>query len=152
MSALSLPLDVASAHDYRVGSIQIGHPWALATPTGAPVGGGYMKITNEGTQPDRLIGLASPAASRVTMHETVKGGDVVRMRALEKGLEIQPGKTVELKPGGIHVMFEGLRGPLIEANRVKGTLVFEKAGTIEVEYAIQPMGTKPAPDDRHHGH
>jgi copper(I)-binding protein len=151
---LALPLGFADANDYRVGSLVIDHPWAIATPTGAKVGGGYMKITNNGTEPDRLIGLASPAASRLLIHETTKQGDVVKMRVLEKGLEIKPGETIELSPGGTHVMFEGLRAPLIEANRVKGTLVFEKAGMIEIDYAIVPMGTKPAAGDpaAHHNH
>jgi copper(I)-binding protein len=135
----------ASAHDYRIGSLVIDHPWAIATPKGAKVGAGYMKITNNGTKPDRLIALTSPAARKVVIHGSVKEGDVVKMRALDKGLEIKPGETVELAPEGTHVMFEGLRAPLIEASRVKGRLVFEKAGSIDVDYAIEPMGTKAAP-------
>jgi copper(I)-binding protein len=73
------------------------------------------------------------------------------MRVLDKGLEIKPGETVELTPAGMHIMFEGLRAPLIEAGRVQGTLVFEKAGSIDVDYAIEPMGTKvgPAPAAAH---
>ena len=135
----------ASAHDYRIGSIHIDHPWAIATPNGAKVGAGYLKITNEGTQPDRLVALTSPAARKVTLHGSVKEGDVIKMRTLEKGIEIKPGETVELKPEGTHIMFEGLRAPLLEAGRVQGTLVFEKAGSIDVDYAIEPMGTKAAP-------
>ena len=130
------------AHDYRVGSIHIDHPWAIATPNGATVGAGYMKITNEGKEPDRLIALTSPASPKVTLHDSVKEGDVVKMRALDKGLEIKPGETVELKPEGMHVMFEGLKAPLLEAGRVQGTLVFEKAGSVDVDYSIVPMGTK----------
>ena len=70
---------------------------------------------------------------------------MVKMRVLEKGIEIKPGETVELKPDGMHVMFEGLHAPLLEAGRVQGTLVFEKAGSIDVDYAIEPMGTRAAP-------
>ena len=140
----SLP-GAAGAHDYRIGSLHIDHPWAIATPNGAKVGAGYLKITNEGTEPDRLVALTSPAARKVTLHGSVKEGDVVKMRTLDKGIEIKPGETVELKPEGAHVMFEGLRAPLLEAGRVQGTLVFEKAGSIDVDYAIEPMGTKAAP-------
>jgi copper(I)-binding protein len=148
--ALALPIS-AFAHDYRIGSLHIDHPWAIATPNGAKVGAGYLTITNEGTQPDRLIALTSPVARKVTLHGSVKEGDVVKMRTLEKGIEIKPGETVEMKPEGAHVMFEGLRAPLLEAGRVEGTLVFEKAGTIVVDYAIEPMGTKapPAPAAAH---
>ena len=81
----------------------------------------------------------------MTLHDSVKEGDVVKMRKLEKGIEIKPGETVELKPEGAHVMFEGLRAPLVEAGRVEGILVFEKAGSIVVDYAIEPMGTKAPP-------
>jgi copper(I)-binding protein len=139
---LGLSAGIAVAHDYSIGAIHIDHPWAIATPNGAKAGAGYMKITNEGTQPDRLIALTSPAAGKVTLHESVREGDVVKMRTLDKGLEIKPGETVELKPEGSHVMFEGLKAPLLEAGRVQGTLVFEKAGSINVDYAIEPMGTR----------
>jgi periplasmic copper chaperone A len=143
LAICSLPCS-ASAHDYRIDSLHIDHPWAIATPNGAKVGAGYLKITNAGTQPDRLIALTSPAARKVTLHGSVKEGDVVKMRTLDKGIEIKPGETVELKPEGAHIMFEGLRAPLLEAGRVTVTLVFEKAGSIDVDYAIEPMGTKAA--------
>lgn len=141
IAALALPIS-AAARDYRAGSIRIDHPWAIATPNGAKVGAGYMKLTNEGKEPDRLIELKSPVAGKVTLHESVKEGDVVKMRALTKGLEIKPGETLEMKPEGMHVMFEGLRAPLLEAGRVQGTLVFEKGGSVDVDYSIVPMGTK----------
>jgi periplasmic copper chaperone A len=143
----------ASAHDYRVGGIRIDHPWSIATPNGAKVGAGYMKITNEGTQPDRLIAITSPVAGKVAVHASVREGDVVKMRALDQGLEIKPGETVELKPEGAHVMFEGLRAPLLEAGRVQATLVFEKAGSIDVDFATEPLGTKaPAAPAQTHIH
>ena len=147
-AALAVALAVAqpsSAHDYHVGSLHIDHPWAMATPNGAKVGAGYMKITNEGKQPDRLISLSSPAAKKVTLHATIQEGNVMKMRALDNGLEIKPGETVELKPEGIHLMFEDLKGPLKAAARVQGTLVFEKAGKIDVDYTVEPMGTKAPP-------
>lgn len=151
-AVLALPIGAASAHDYRVGAIHIDHPWAIATPGGAKVGAGYMKITNEGTQPDRLIALTSPAARRVVVHAMTMEDGVSKMRLLDKGLEIKPGETVELAPEGTHVMFEGLRAPLLEASRVKGTLVFEKAGKIDVDYTVQPMGTKAKGQQVDHNH
>lgn len=133
-----------SAHDYRLGPLHIVHPWARATPKGASVGGGYMKITNNGAASDRLIGGSSPVAARFEIHEmSVDDKGVMRMRMLKDGLEIKPGQTVEFKPGSLHVMLVDLKQPLQEKDRVKGTLVFEKAGTIDVEYAVVAVGTSP---------
>ena len=111
--ALCMVLGVAfpapgHTHDYRIGSLRIDRPWATATPKGAKVGVGYMKIINDGSQADRLIAITSPVSRKVTIHASVKEGDVVKMRPLDKGLEIKPGETVEMKPNGTHVMFEGL--------------------------------------------
>lgn len=149
--AFALMPDDAGAHDYRLGSLKIDHPWAIATPKGAKVGAGYMKITNEGTQPDRLIALTSPVARRVVVHAMTMENGVARMRLLDNGLEIKPGETVELTTQGMHVMFEDLREPLVAKARIRGTLVFEKAGRIDVEYAVAPIGTK-VPVDDHSGH
>ena len=139
------------AHDYRIGSLRIEHPWATATPHGAKVGAGYITIVNDGSQADRLIAVTSPAARKVTIHSSVKEGDVVKMRALDKGLEIKPGETVELRPEGTHVMFEGLLAPLVAGTPAQATLTFEKAGSIVVEYAVEPLGTK-APKPAAHKH
>jgi copper(I)-binding protein len=132
----------AGAADFRIGSLRIEQPWSVATPQGAKVGVGYMKITNEGSQADRLISISSPAARKAAIHDMVHEGDVMRMRQIENGLEIKPGETVELAPQGKHVMFEDLAAPLAEGNRVKSTLVFEKAGVIDVEYEVGPLGAK----------
>src|SRR5262245_25134586 len=91
LAALAAP---ASAHDYKLGSLHIVHPWARATPKGATVGGGYMKITNNGSAPDRLISGSTPVAERFEVHEMSMDNGVMRMRMLKDGLEIKPGETV----------------------------------------------------------
>jgi copper(I)-binding protein len=141
----------ALAHEYNVGSLNIGHPWARATPKGAAVAGGYLKITNKGKEADRLTGASAAFAGRVEIHEMSEEGGVMKMRHLPKGIEIKPGETVELKPGSIHVMFMNLTSPLVKDQkpRPKGTLVFEKAGTIEIEYAVEAVGG--APGEHDHG-
>ena len=97
-----------------------------------------------------MIAITSPASRKVTIHTSIKEGDVVKMRPIDKGLEIKPGETVEMKPNGAHVMFENLQAPLVEAARVQSTLVFEKAGSIDVDFTIEPMGTKtPSPPPAH---
>lgn len=134
----------ARAHDYTVGSLKIGHPWTRATPKGASVGGGYMKITNTGTAPDRLIGGAADVAGRFEVHEMKMENGVMKMRQLGNGLDIAPGQTVELKPGGYHVMFVGLKQPFEQGKSIAATLVFEKAGKVEVSFKIEGIGGQPS--------
>ena len=130
----------ALAHDYKIGSLQIGHPWARATPKGAPVGGGYLTITNNGTEPDRLVGGTAPFAKDVELHKMSMDAGVMKMRPVAGGLEIKPGETVTLKPGGLHLMFVGLDKPLKEGERVPATLDFTKAGKVKVDFVVEGMG------------
>ena len=127
---------------YKLGSLIIETPWIRATPAGARVAGGYVKITNNGLTSDRLIGGSLPVAAEVQVHEMSMHNGVMSMRMLKDGLEIDPGKSVELKPGGYHLMFTGLREGLKEKQSVKGTLLFEKAGQVEVEYTVAPIGAQ----------
>ncbi len=146
----------AAAHDYSVGSISIAHPWSRATPKGASVAGGYLTITNKGTTPDRLVGGSVEAAKRFEIHEMSVEGGVMKMRELPNGLEIAPGATVELKPGGYHVMMMNLSKQLMQGDKVKGTLTFEKAGKVDVEFAVEAVGGPPqghgAPSGAKGGH
>jgi len=125
---------------YKAGSLTIEAPWARATPGGAKVAGAYMKITNSGTESDRLVGGSVPFAGRFEVHEMAMEGGIMKMRHLGKGLEIKPGETVELKPGGYHLMFMELKSGLKDGQTVKGTLIFEKAGKVDVEYKVGPIG------------
>src|SRR5260370_22898581 len=138
-AVLALP---ALALDYKLGAIEIGQPWARATPSTAEAGGGFLAITNTGTTPDRLIAVKSPAADKVEIHEMKMDGNIMRMRELEKGIEIPPGATVKLKPGGFHIMFMRLNAPFAKDAKVPATLVFEKAGSIDVELLVQAMGAQ----------
>lgn len=133
----------------KAGSLTLEQPWSRATPGGGKVGGGYLRITNTGTVSDRLTGGSLPVASKVEVHEMRLEGDVMRMKAVEGGLEIKPGATVELKPGGLHLMFMDLKEPLKEGQTVKGTLTFEKAGSIAVEYTVRGMGGAAPAEHKH---
>jgi hypothetical protein len=136
---------------YKVGDLVITAPWARATPKGAPVGGGYLTITNNGSEPDRLVGGSFAAAGgRTEVHEMKMEGGVMRMRPVTAGLEIKPGQTAELKPGGYHLMFMGLKQQLKAGETVKGTLEFAKAGKVEVSYPVRPQGSPGA--GGHKGH
>jgi copper(I)-binding protein len=154
-AAIVLVGGMATAETFSAGGLQIGNPWARATPSGATVGAGYLTITNKGTEPDRLVGGSAAPASRFEVHTTIMEQGVAKMRPVP-ALEIKPGETVELKPGGTHVMFMGLKQPLTQGQKLKGTLVFEKAGAVAIEFTVQAVGAPaPGPDGHgghHHGH
>jgi uncharacterized protein YcnI len=134
---------------YTIGALQIESPWTRATPGGAQVAAGYLKITNTGSQADRLIGGSVSVAQGVEVHEMTMKDGVMRMRLLDGGLEIAPGKTAELGPSGYHLMLTGLRSGLKEGQTFKGNLTFARAGTVEVEFSVSPLG---AQSESHHGH
>ena len=136
-------------HSFTKGDIVVGHPWARATPGGSTVGVGYIKITNNGKAADRLTGGSFEGADALEIHEMTMDGDVMKMRQLKDGFEIAPGKTVELKPGGNHLMFTGLKKPIAAGPDHKATLVFEKAGAVDVEFRIEPFGATESADHKH---
>ena len=146
---LAFAASAASAHDYKVGALVINHPWSRATPKGATIAGGYLKITNTGTTPDRLVSGSSDAGKRFEIHEMSMNGGVMKMRALKDGIEIAPGATVEFKPGSYHLMFVDIAKPFAKDDKVKATLTFEKAGKIEVEFYVGDIGGTPKEEHKH---
>ena len=137
----------AQAEDITVGGLKISAPWARATPKGAGVGGGYMKITNTGTAPDRLVGGSTDISSRFEVHEMTMDNGVIKMRPVAGGIEIKPGQTVELNPGGYHVMFVGLKRQLKQGEQFKATLNFAKAGKVAVDFSVAGIGAQGADGD-----
>ncbi len=134
----------ALAADYDVGSIHISQPWSRATPKGASSGAGYMTITNKGAAPDKVSCVSSDASAQCQIHTMTMEDGVMKMRPVEGGLEIKPGETVTLKPGGYHMMLVDLKHPLEQGQSVKATLKFDHAGTVDVEYPVAGIGA-PAP-------
>ena len=126
----------AASDTFKVGDITVAAPWTRATPGGAKVAGGYLKVTNNGAAADKLVGATTDIAGRVEIHEMSMSGGVMQMRPLDAGLELKPGQTVELKPGGYHVMFMDLKRQLKEGETVKATLQFEKAGKVDVIFKV----------------
>lgn len=124
------------------GALKISAPWARATPKGASVGGGYMTVTNTGTTPDRLIGGSTAIAGRFEVHEMSMDNGIMKMRMLPKGIEIKPGETVAFKPGSYHLMFMDLKQPLTLGQHFKTTLQFEKAGKVDVDFAVEGIGAQ----------
>jgi uncharacterized protein YcnI/copper(I)-binding protein len=135
----------AGSDTFKIGDITISSPWTRATPGGAKVAGGYLKVTNNGAAADKLIGGTTDIAGRVEFHEMAMSDGVMQMRPLDQGLELKPGQTVELKPGGYHVMFLDLKRQLKQGETVKATLQFEKAGKVEVTFNVAAVGGASAP-------
>ena len=132
----------ARAEEVKAGDLVISQAWSRATPGGAKVGGGYLTIENKGTASDRLIGGASDAAGKVEVHEMTMNNGVMTMRPVEKGLTIDPGKTVKLAPGGDHLMLMDLKAPLSKGDKLSITLEFEKAGKVKVSLDVQAVGAR----------
>jgi copper(I)-binding protein len=129
------------AHEFKAGDIEIVHPWARATPDGAGVAGGYLSLRNHGTTPDRLVAVGAEFAGRTEIHEmAVDDKGVMTMRPLPDGIEIPAGGEVELKPGGIHVMFMEITRGAREGETLEGSLTFEEAGTVDVEFDVEAIG------------
>jgi len=132
-------IGAAQAHEYGNKGVTVAHPWARATPGGAKVGGAYLEVKAAAGRGDRLIGARTEAARVVELHSHTMEGGVAKMRRVD-AIPIRGGASVILKPGGFHLMLADLKAPLKEGDLLKLTLVFEKAGEIEVEATVEPIG------------
>jgi len=144
LAAALLASTPAIARDYTLKSLTIVDPNTRATPPGARSGGAYLAIENHGKDNDQLIRAASPIAASTELHTMRMEGDVMRMRAVTS-IGIPAGSTMSLAPGGYHVMFIGLKKPLVAGDAVPLTLTFEKAGTIDVEVHVAPLDAAASP-------
>ena len=134
------------AHGYKVGAIDIGHPYARATAAGQSVGGGFLKLSNGGAA-DRLVAARTAVAASVELHTMRLEGDVMRMRQLD-AIELPAGRTVELEPGGTHLMLMGLKAPLKAGQSFPMVLKFEKAGEVTVDVSVE--APRAAADEHKH--
>src|SRR4051812_50228105 len=141
---------LAQALEYKAGSLTITDPWVRA-PQGSAQAGGGLAITNTGPAPDHLLGGTASGATRVEVHGTSHEGGTAQMHPVEGRVEIKPGETVRLAPGGRHLMFIGLKQSLSEGEQVEGTLQFKNAGTVPVRFQVQ-AATARAPADHMNRH
>lgn len=141
-TALALATLTTLAHSFKLGEIDIGHPYARPTREGQLVAGGYLKLTNKGAA-DRLLSARSPAADAAEIHSMTMDGDVMKMRQVD-AIELATGQTVELKPGGYHLMLMGLKAPLKAGDQFPLTLKFENAGEVVVTVKVEEP--KPQPE------
>ena len=130
----------SDAHEIRLGSLVIHHPWSRQSPAAADVAAGFMSITNPGTQDDRLVSASSEISKTAQIHDMKMEGDVMKMKELPDGVVIPAGATVKFKPKSLHLMFIGLKQQVMEGEEFSGTLTFEKAGTVTVDYEVAAPG------------
>ena len=147
LCAALLPL-AAAAHEFKAGDLLIGHPWARAGAGKMTTGIAYLTVTNNGQEPDRLVSAVSPAASSTMLHIDLMEDGVMKMRHVD-GIDIAPGASVELKPGGLHIMLVGLTSPLKEGDSFPLTLTFRKAGPVTVSVLIEGAAAVHSDHDEH---
>lgn len=142
----------AAAHDFKLGSLRIDHPYATPTAAGASTGAVYLRtLRNTGEQADRLVGASTPVAASVEIHRSVIDAQgVMRMRAID-ALALPPRSEQRLRHGGeYHLVLIGLKAPLKHGDRFPITLRFEKAGEREVAVWVQqPRNAAAAGEHRH---
>ena len=139
LAALLLAMP-AAAQEVRAGDLSITRPWTRAAGQNG-TGAGFLAIANRGTAADRLVGASSPVARVTEIHTHMREGDILRMRPVP-AIDIPPGETVTLQPGGFHLMLIGLKEPLIQGQTVPVTLRFERAGEVQVNLTILPAGAR----------
>jgi copper(I)-binding protein len=140
----------ARAQETALGALRIATPWTRAMRAGG-TGAGFMTIRNTGSAPDRLVAARTPVARLVELHTHIREGDVMRMRPVP-AIELPPGQEVRLQPGGLHLMLIGLNAALDQGTRVPVTLVFERAGEVEVQLAVEAAGARGAGGAHGQGH
>ncbi len=123
----------------KLGDLEISGAWAKAMLPNQKVAGGFLTVVNTGTADDRMIAVASPASPDVQMHEMAMDGEVMKMRQLSDGIPVPAGATVELAPGGLHLMFMRVPEPFQEGDTVDVTLTFEHAGTVDLTLPVNPV-------------
>ena len=130
-------------------SLTVDHVWARPSAGAATNGAAYLTVTDNGA-PDRLVGVASPVAAMVQLHETIDDKGVMKMRPVA-GIALEPGKPVTLKPGSYHVMLMGLKSPLKAGDRFPLTLTFEHAAPVTVTATVQAAAPGGAAEHDHAG-
>jgi copper(I)-binding protein len=120
-------------------SIAVTDAWARAMPPGAKTGAAYVTLANKGSADDKLVSVSTPVAAEAQLHTTINDNGVMKMRPVS-AIDVKPGATVTLKPGGLHLMLMGVKQPLTEGQSFPMTLTFAKAGKVETTVAVKKVG------------
>jgi len=139
---------LAFASTWAAAPPKVEGAWVRSTVAGQSGTGAFMKIT--ASEPLQLVGVRSPVAGVADVHEMAMDGGVMRMRAIPK-LDLPAGKTVELSPGGYHLMLQDLKQPLASGSTVPLTLVLRDAKGVESKLELQLPVAVQAPGGAAHG-
>ncbi|QWD48180.1 copper chaperone PCu(A)C [Polynucleobacter paneuropaeus] len=121
-------------------AIKIEDAYTRATVPGQQVAGAFMKIENGGTAADQLVSASSPAAGEVQLHQMSMEGNVMKMGQV-KDIVVPANGSVDLKPGGYHIMLMNIKAPLKAGETVPVKLKFAKAGEVEVKLPVNAVGS-----------
>ncbi|MBV8679948.1 MAG: copper chaperone PCu(A)C [Aquitalea sp.] len=125
-----------SAHSFKLGALELGHPWSRAMPEASPTGAAYLSIKNTGKEADTLLSVSTPRADKAELHVHLNDNGVMRMRQVES-VAVAAGAEVKFAPGGYHIMLMGLKQPLKAGDHFPLTLKFAKAGTVTVDVIVE---------------
>ncbi|HLW92681.1 MAG TPA: copper chaperone PCu(A)C [Roseiarcus sp.] len=137
LAAMATP---AFAQQFTAGDITVETPWMRATPKGADVAAGYLTIRNAGAAADRLVSGSADFAGAVEVHKMTMTNGVMTMRLVADGMEIPAKGAVTLSPNSYHLMFKGLKQPIVAGETLKATLTFEHAGALALEFKVSKIG------------
>ena len=140
---LAPPAQAQGHPTVELGPLRLEAPWTRAALAGRQ-GAGFLTIRNTGAAPDRLVDASSPVSERVELHTHIRDGDVMRMRPVPH-IEVPAGGEAMLRPGGLHLMFMGLRAPLVQGTRIPVTLRFAEAGEVTLELEVREAGARGMP-------
>ena len=151
--ATLLFLVATAAQAQNTAPVTVKDAWVRATVPSQKTTGAFMQLSSPaGT---RLVEVRSSVAGMVEIHEMAMVGNVMKMRAVP-GIDLPPGKTVELKSGGYHVMLMDLKSPVRAGGSVPLTLIFEgqdkKRQSLEVKAAVRPLNAPAKAEEQHKGH
>jgi len=133
----------AAAHQIGAGALNIVHPWSR--PAAAGMNGAlYVKVTNGGSKPDVFLGMETPVAERVDMHEGSMAGGVAKMRKLTS-VPVPAHGAATFAPGGNHLMLVRLKAPLVAGQMVPATFVFQRAGRVKGTFMVMANGADAMP-------
>lgn len=141
---------LTNAVEPQASAISSADAWARPTIGRSVTGAVYLKIRNTTPEDDRLAGVRTPVSEKAEIHFSQNENGVMRMRHLSNGVPVPAGEMVLLEPGGRHVMLIGVKKPLVKGQTFPLTLIFERAGEIEVSVAVNITPPSQATKRRSH--
>ena len=141
---------IGLAGDVVKGDLKIENPWVRTTIPDRP-SAGYMTVRNAGDGADAIVSASSPDAERIELHTHLMENGVMKMRPVEK-IDVPAKGSAELKSGGLHLMIFGVKKPLKDGEALPITVVFEKAGPVEIDFKIKTIAGGKGTRGSHSGH